>query len=179
MWIAGQALTEKLWAGDAVPVFLGIGIFGVWNGPLLHHERQPIFVNFWWPFLHKSSQVLCDGVNLVIKSGGGICGNLQRGRVFWMQQKLLHLHSEIPFSAGIRRQVAALGVPESSRRGAKDDRQGSSWSRLPCWLGTTTDGMEALEVLPCGLFVADSAVGFRFFRFQSSWCRLRLSNHRG
>ena len=68
------------------------------------------------------------------------------------------------FSAGFRRQIAALGVPESSRCGAEGDRQGSSWIRPVGKLGRSAAWMEALEVLSCALFVVDSAAELRFYR---------------
>ena len=63
-----------------------------------------------------------------------------------------------------RRQIAALGVPESSRCGAEGDRQGSSWIRPVGKLGRSAAWMEALEVLSCALFVVDSAAELRFYR---------------
>ena len=75
-------------------------------------------------------------------------------------------------AATIRRQIAALGILESSRCGAKEDRQGLPWICPVGKLGTTTGWMEPLEVLPCAVFVANLATDFRFYRNQSSSCRL-------
>ena len=117
-------------------------------------------------------------MDLLVGPGGGIPSHLQSWSSLWMMQEGIHLHSEIPFSAGFRRQIAALGVPESSRCGAEGDRQGSSWIRPVGKLGRSAAWMEALEVLSCALFVVDSAAELRFYRNQSSSCRLRLSNCR-
>ena len=101
VWIVGEDIPKQPGIVQVDLVFVGMHSFAVRLCIWFALERHSRLVNLWWTLLGKGSQVVHDGMDLLVGPGGGIPSHLQSWSSLWMMQEGIHLHSEIPFSAGI------------------------------------------------------------------------------